>query len=720
MTDAAQQFRDALIRRGIVPPADLVTDGTIHRCDADGRNGKGDAAYLLHIDGVPSGGFQNWRDGLGWEIWRANIGRNLSPVEVVAQRERIEASKRLAEAEAEKRRASARDKAAGIWARSEPAPDDHPYLVAKGVKAHGLRQYNGALVVPVREGGELHSLQFIGADGGKRFLTGGKVNGCYHSIGKPGDTICVVEGYATGASVHEATGNAVAVAFDAGRLLPVAEAMRAKFPDARLILCADDDHKTESNPGLTKATEAALAVSGLLAVPDFGSDRPDDATDLNDLHRLHGREAAAAAVGNAKTPGVSAPQPDGKNATAAVLWGEVSLVRGDSITPEPVSWIWDGWLAAGKFHVLAGQPGTGKTTLALAFAATITVGGRWPDRTSAEAANVLIWSGEDDAGDTLVPRLRAMGADMSRVYFIGDVRDGVDKRSFDPARDVLALVHKAETVGDIGLLIVDPIVSAVSGDSHKNAETRRALQPLVDLATRLRCVVLGISHFTKGTSGREPIERVTGSLAFGALARVVLVAAKLQAESDSKAGGRMLARAKSNIGPDTGGFGYDLDHSELTGFAGVSASRVLWGAAIDGTARELLAQADANDGSEEHGALDDVTKWLMDLLTDGPRGAKEAQNEALAAGFSIATLRRAKAQLPIETYREGFGPTGAWVWRIKGAQTSTSKVLTEHLCQNPHGISLPAKVLNEHLCMGKGEHLSGKPSAGDDREEFTL
>jgi phage/plasmid primase-like uncharacterized protein len=321
MSDIIAQFSDALTRRGIITRADLIADGNIHRCDADGRNGKGDAAYLLHIDGVPSGGFQNWRDGLGWETWAANIGRKLSPVEVVAQRERIEASKRLAEAEAEKRRASARDKAAGIWARSEPAPDDHPYLVAKGVMAHGLRQYNGALVVPVREGDELHSLQFIDADGTKRFLTGGRVNGCYHSIGKPGDTICVAEGYATGASVHEATGHAVAIAFDAGRLRPVAEAMRAKFPDARLILCADDDHKTEGNPGLAKATEAALAVGGFVAVPDFGPDRPDDATDLNDLHRLRGREAVSAAVGNARAPDVSTLQPNGKNATGAVLTG---------------------------------------------------------------------------------------------------------------------------------------------------------------------------------------------------------------------------------------------------------------------------------------------------------------------------------------------------------------------------------------------------------------
>src|SRR2546423_165598 len=109
------QFRDALQRRAIIPPTEVISDGHIHRCDAEGKNGKGDAAYLLHLDGVAAGGLENHRDGLGWETWSANIGRKLSPVEVVKQREIIEASKRLAEAEADQRRKEAREKAARIW-----------------------------------------------------------------------------------------------------------------------------------------------------------------------------------------------------------------------------------------------------------------------------------------------------------------------------------------------------------------------------------------------------------------------------------------------------------------------------------------------------------------------------------------------------------------------------------------------------------------------------
>ena len=133
-----------------------------------------------------------------------------------------------------------------------------------------MKQYKTALLVPVRDAaGTLHGLQFIGPDGVKRFKTGTAVAGCYHAIGKPNGKILIAEGYATGATLHEITGYAVACAFNAGNLKPVAEALRVKYPNAELVLCADDDHLIDGNPGLTKATEAARAVGGLLAVPVF-------------------------------------------------------------------------------------------------------------------------------------------------------------------------------------------------------------------------------------------------------------------------------------------------------------------------------------------------------------------------------------------------------------------------------------------------------------------
>jgi len=115
MSDALQQFRDALIGRGIVPPADLLADGIIHRCDAEGRGGKNDAAYLLHLDGISAGGFENWRDGLGWENWRADVGRTLTPTEEAAHRAQVEVARREREAEEAKRKEEARETARLKW-----------------------------------------------------------------------------------------------------------------------------------------------------------------------------------------------------------------------------------------------------------------------------------------------------------------------------------------------------------------------------------------------------------------------------------------------------------------------------------------------------------------------------------------------------------------------------------------------------------------------------
>ena len=188
----------------------------------------------------------------------------------------------------------------------------------------------------------------------------------------------------------------------------------------------------------------------------------------------------------------------------------VTILPATAYTPKAVRWLWDGWLARGKLHLLAGAPGTGKTTLAVSIAATVSAGMRWPDGTTAEAGDVLIWSGEDDIADTLLPRLYVAGGNPKRVYFVDSVREHGKARPFDPATDMPALVEAARDLPNLKLLILDPVVSVVTGDSHKNTETRRGLQPVVDLAGQLDCCLLGITHLSKNTSGREPLERVAG------------------------------------------------------------------------------------------------------------------------------------------------------------------------------------------------------------------
>lgn len=668
MRDPVQRFRDAIQSAGLVPPEVIEADGKLRRFGSNGKRGDDAGWYVLHGDGIPAGSFGDWRTGHS-QAWRADIGRDLTPDEKAAHRHKVAAMQREREAEEARQRAEAAKKAAAIWNAATPAPSDHPYLARKGIKRHGVKLHNGALVIPMRSGGELCSLQFIGADGDKRFLTGGRVAGCYYAIGNPkgAAALAICEGVATGATIHEATGYPVAVAFNAGNLGAVASAMRERFPDLPLILCADDDWKTEGNPGMAKATQAAQAIGGKLAIPAFGTDRDPGMTDFNDMAVICGAEAVARAIAGAIEPPRSEPQPDQENASTADPAPLPKLIRASDVRSRPIAWLWHEWIAGGKLHVIGGAPGLAKTTIALAWAATITTAGRWPDGTPCrEAGDVVIWSAEDSIADTLRPRLEAMGANLDRVHFVGGVpaADGGD-RPFDPATDMRELMEAVCALPGVKLLIVDPIVSAVAGDSHKNAEVRRGLQPLVDFAEKIGAAVLGITHFSKGTGGRDPLERLTGSLAFGALARLVFGAAKLKDDDGSEY--RALVRIKSNIGPDGGGFRYDVEHADIGG--GIIGARVLWGEAIEGAARELLATADAIGDDGEGGTLADAKRFLAALLADGPMRASEVFKDADGAGFSKRSIQRAANGLGADRRKDGM--RGGWVWTLPAKVTAS-------------------------------------------------
>jgi putative DNA primase/helicase len=208
--------------------------------------------------------------------------------EQIAERE----AKIKADAEAKARlREAAAAKAQAIWNEppgaleaAQPSVSEHPYIRRKGIKPHGVKVYrgslsirdmdcNGAIMLSTKLNGKITSLQFINAEGEKRFLHGGEKG--YFVIGNidPGKTACICEGYATGASIHEATGHAVIVAFDAGNMKKIALALRTKYPDLKIILCADDD---ESGTGQRKATEAAQLVGGLVAMPVFSGGVDDE------------------------------------------------------------------------------------------------------------------------------------------------------------------------------------------------------------------------------------------------------------------------------------------------------------------------------------------------------------------------------------------------------------------------------------------------------------
>ena len=318
-------------------------------------------------------------------------------------------------------------------------------------------------------------------------------------------------------------------------------------------------------------------------------------------------------------------------------------------------------MPAGKLTILAGAAGTGKTTLALGLAATLTSGGKWPDeKLCHQRGNSLIWSSEDNPDDTLVPRLIASGADMTRCHFIEGISQNGVSVPFDPSKDIAELNKAVERIGGVALLIIDPIVSAVSGDMHRANDVRRSLQAVVDFAGQHGCAVIGITHFAKGGAGNAPQDRVIGSQAFGALARMVLVAAKQ--ENGSR---RVLARAKSNIAPDDGGVQYGLEVCVILG--GIQTTRVIWDGVIEGTAREILGDVESDD-SEDESSRDDLKSMLVLALekNGGWMYAKELELQVKDAGYSWNSAKRVKTQIGVVSVKENDGIKGRWLWRITG------------------------------------------------------
>lgn len=273
-TDALNLFAEALATAGLVVAGTPIADKKLHRCRVDGKPRGRDGGYVIHLDGVACCWWINWIAGSKGSV-TAKPEKELTAAERKALRERIAAARKAAEAEQRRRYAAAAKLACVRWERATPAPDSHPYLRRKQIPPLGLRQdTQGRLVVPVRDAeGRIVSLQFIAAEkpaGGpdKLFLKGGKTAGCYFPIaakdGSHDGPLLICEGFATAASLHTATGYAALVAFNAGNLEAVARMARERYPNRELLVCADNDVRTDDRPntGVEAATKAAQAAGG--------------------------------------------------------------------------------------------------------------------------------------------------------------------------------------------------------------------------------------------------------------------------------------------------------------------------------------------------------------------------------------------------------------------------------------------------------------------------
>lgn len=321
--DPVAEFADAMRRAGLrVEQPEM--DGKLHRVQVEGDKGAREksGAYVGHLDGWPAGFYQNFKTGGDKVNWKAS-GR---PVAALSAQERTQIAADAAQKTQDRARereglhGRTAERVGAMWAAAMPTAQ-HPYLTAKGVGAHGLRQgapgqtvtvndqgkvarevsVSGQLFVPVRDtDGKLSSLQFIRQDGSKMFMADGRVDGGHHVIGDPArpGPLLITEGFATAATVHELTGHTAIAAFNAGNLSKVALAYRGRFPDRVICLAGDNDHAKEAegkpNVGREKAEAAAAAIGGHALVPAFPTGAKG--SDWNDLAQSQGREATQLAL----------------------------------------------------------------------------------------------------------------------------------------------------------------------------------------------------------------------------------------------------------------------------------------------------------------------------------------------------------------------------------------------------------------------------------------
>jgi hypothetical protein len=344
-------------------------------------------------------------------------------------------------------------------------------------------------------------------------------------------------------------------------------------------------------------------------------------------------------------------------------------VRASDVQMLALHWLWPGRFAYGKVGIIAGLPDEGKGQVLYYIAAQVTrPDGRWPcDEGSVDGAggNVLLLTAEEDINDTVVPRLKAAGADLDRVIIVQMVHEKGKKRPFSLVSDLELLRAKIEE-HSAKMVLIDP-VSAYLGktDSFRQTEVRNVVTPLTDLASETRVAIIGVLHFNKKTDVTNVMLRISDSLAFGAVARHVY--GIVRDTNDDDDGRRIMVRGKNNLAQvKDKALAYYIN-SKSVGMSAdappveVFAPYVVWEKEhVDVTASEALSAAAANKTPT---ARDEAKKFLADLLANGPLPSKDVEEAAEANGISRRTLFRAKAALKNIIVKKD-ADDGGWTWRL--------------------------------------------------------
>ena len=424
-----------------------------------------------------------------------------------------------------------------------------------------------------------------------------------------------------------------------------------KALDGRDIVILEDNDEAGRKKGLAAAqalsgAAASIRVVSLPGLPDKGDVSNWLDADLSNADKLARIccEAPLWQPDQRAEPPAASQKP---RATGATVLRTVCVADVEAV---PIDWVWFGRLARGKLTMLSGDPGIGKSQIAIDVAARITMGDNWTDAGRAPKGNVVILSAEDAVKDTLRPRLEVAGADLRRVHVMeAAVQDGKE-RSFNLQMDLESLRVTLAGIGDVALVIIDPITSYMGHvDSHRTTDVRAVLEPLARFAEEANIALLAISHPPKATQSKA-IYAVTGSLAYVAAARFAFVVVE-EPETER----RLLLCAKTVAAPPNG-IGFRLVQSFTE--KGILASAVAWDSApVNVTANEAISA-----GNSGPGKFADAKEFLMDELAMGPVGADEIIALASRMDISEATLRRALKASNVIATKEGF--QGAWLWSL--------------------------------------------------------